>query len=66
MKKSRNNNYSLGEDSYSFQIEENEKKSKNISKIKSSNKNVKKKNEKKKNADVLDNDLEDSGSEQDN
>ena len=32
MKKSRNNNYSLGEDFYSFQIEKNKKKSKNISK----------------------------------
>ena len=66
MKNSRNNNYPLGEDFYSFQIEENEKNPKDISKIKFSNENDGKRNEKKNNADVPDKDLEDSGSEPDN
>jgi len=46
MKNSRNNNYPLCENFYNFQIEENEKNPKDISKIKSSNENDGKRNEK--------------------
>jgi len=66
MKNSRNNNYPLCENFYNFQIEENEKNPKDISKIKSSNENDGKRNEKIYTADLIDNDLEDSGSEPDN
>ena len=58
MENSRNNNYPLGEDFYSFQIEEKEINPTDISKIKFSNENDEKMDEKYFNADV-------SGSEQD-
>ena len=47
MENSRNNNYPLGEDFYSFQIEEKEINPTDISKIKFSNENDGKRNEKK-------------------
>jgi hypothetical protein len=58
MKNSKNNNYPLGEDFYSFEIEEKEINTTDISKIKNSNENDEKMDEKYFNAD-------ESGSEQD-